>query len=205
MKFIKIATISFLAGNAAMVSSTKTTKSGKKECYFDAVTESYIKGSADNPVDRDGNQYFWGVNAVCKDPTFVYDPNVKGTASYCNDKNADEQYPNAVQVGSARGHCFVAPTQFGDNECQQEGLYGCEWNCEEVLVVNEDYLFLKYLYQDDDSSVMGDSLEYPREFKVIVTGGTGCYQNVDNAIIPGYTEYSDTYYYTYDLSPLKKK
>lgn len=135
---------------------------------------------------------------------------MRGTSSYCND---DPDYPNAKQVGSARGQCNVAPSEFG-GPCPDlssgsgvTNLYNCEWNCDETLVINGDYLFLKYVFQDDGSSVVesGTTLDlgYPRRFDVIVTGGTGCYQKIKGEIIDGYTEYSDTYYYTYDLTSLK--
>lgn len=150
---------------------------------------------------------FWGKNAVCEDPSFVFDPTVDGTSSYCDEDPEDPDYPNAKKVGSARGQCNVAPSEFGgpcpDLSSGVTNLYNCEWNCEETLIVNGDYLFLKYVFQDDGSTVDSSFLGYPRRFDVIVTGGTGCYQKVKGEIIDGYTEYGDTYYYTYDLSSLK--
>ena len=193
-----------------------------EECFFGYATEhipDYNRFRTDDDSESKGI-YVWGTNAVCDDETtnIDYVPKERfddGTInySYCADPRGENpDWPNANIIGSATGHCFTSPFYIdsdGINDRGPCGTFGpCEWTCTEVLIINDDYLFLDYVFKPATVEEVSDGIAYAGQFPfvydVIVRDGTGCYDTNGIHIIPGYVTGERNDYYLYDLSKLDK-
>ena len=200
-----------------------------EECFFGYATEyieDYNRFATDDSDDdwEPTGMYAWGTNAVCDDTsTGAIDPDDVPKErfsdgeiyqpSYCAD--SDGVGLNADIIGSATGHCFNSAYYINSEGINDSGPCGgkgpCEWSCQEVMIINDDYLFLEYIFkpatQEEYDAGDGDVSwgQFPYVYDVIVRDGTGCYDtNGRIHIIPGYVAYGNTYY-VYDLSKLGKK
>ena len=152
--------------------------SSSSKCFYGFATEAftydYPQSNTYTFEDSDtfgptGRIYWWGTNAVCDDestdaityvPTNPYFDTQIQSPSYCASLPENNYgYENAQQIGSATGHCFISPVYvnsdgFGgdDRKCDIGRNSICAWSCQEVLVINNDYIFMEYIFQPNPGS-----------------------------------------------------
>lgn len=189
------------------------------KCFYGFATEAFKhygngRGKTYTSVESErypsGRIYFWGTNAVCDDestnaitflPKTPYAGDDITEPSYCAEGSSWAD--NAPLIGSATGHCFISPVRIdeknfgGDaSKCNIGEDSACAWACQEVMIINNEYIFMQYNFQPDTDGT------FPKVFDAVVTGGTGCYNVKTPTIIKAYTAFNSQYY-VYDLMGIK--